>query len=368
MNSSSNTDTNSPSSNADRLSSSFTRKYLPVYNNYLATSSASASSASVIGVNVANTSSTTGTSSNTGKKSPNNVVLPKSVIFATAGIGGCLGWTVVHPFNTVAIRSNLASASGTKFSLKNTLKTDGFRSLYEGLSAGLARQVFYATSRFGLFETFRDLLHEIRGKTDFASRIGVGAVTGGIAAYISCPMEVCVIRMSNDSSLPVNERRNYKSLPDTFTRIMKEEGISAFWRGSQPFVARAMMVGVFQVATLDQFKEFYAQSLNQKRNSISNVFCSAMTSGLLYSMVTMPLEAAKNRMANQKPDKITGKLPFTGTFQTISKVASENGFFALYNGFAPYYLRCGGHTVCMFVFVQILRDAYKAKSEIGKKD
>ena len=189
----------------------------------------------------------------------------------------------------------------------------------------------------------------------------MGAVTGGIAAFISCPMEVCVIRMSNDSSLPPKERRNYKSLPDTFTRILKEEGATAFWRGSQPFVYRAMMVGVFQVATLDQFKDFYAQKFEQKRNSIPNVFCAAMTSGLIYSLITMPLEAAKNRMASQKADPKTGKLPYTGTIQTVTKVASDSGFLALYNGFAPYYLRCGGHTVTMFIFVQIMRDFYKEK-------
>jgi len=292
---------------------------------------------------------------------PAAVALPKSIIFGTAGIGGCLGWCVVHPFNTIAVRSNLASASGRTFSLSAMLKTNGFLSVYDGLSTGVARQVFYATTRFGLFETFRDILHEYRGKTDFASRVGVGAITGGIAAYISCPMEVCVIRMSNDSSLPVDERRNYKSLPDTFTRILKEEGVAAFWRGSQPFVARAMMVGVFQVATLDQFKDFYAQQLSQKRNSISNVFCAAMTSGLIYSVATMPLEAAKNRMASQKADAVTGKLPYTGTFQTLSKVSADSGFLSLYNGFAPYYLRCGGHTVCMFVFVQMMRDMYKEK-------
>ena len=81
-----------------------------------------------------------------------------------------MGWAVVHPFNTAAVRSNLASASGVEFSISKVLKKDGFMSLYDGLSAGLARQVFYATSRFGLFETFRDILHEYRGKTDFASR------------------------------------------------------------------------------------------------------------------------------------------------------------------------------------------------------
>ena len=96
--------------------------------------------------------------------------LAKSVVFATAGLGGCMGWAVVQPFNTAAVRSNLASASGQTFSISKMLKTDGFMSLYDGLSAGVARQVFYATSRFGLFETFRDILHEYRGKTDFASR------------------------------------------------------------------------------------------------------------------------------------------------------------------------------------------------------
>jgi solute carrier family 25 (mitochondrial oxoglutarate transporter), member 11 len=80
---------------------------------------------------------------------------------------------------------------GQPFSVTKMLsETGGIRGLYAGLSAGVLRQVFYASSRFGLFETFRDILHDYRGKTDFASRVGVGAVTGGIAAYISCPMYV----------------------------------------------------------------------------------------------------------------------------------------------------------------------------------
>ena len=192
-----------------------------------------------------------------------------------------------------------------------------------------------------------------------ANRVGVGALSGGIAAYISCPMEVAVVRLSNDSALPENERRNYKGITDTFTRIIKEEGVGAFWRGSNPFVARAMFVGVFQVATLDQFKDLYASWLNQKKNSIPNVFCSAMTAGFIYSIATMPLEASKNRMASQKPDPVTGKLPYTGTLQLMRKVSAERGFFSLYNGFLPYYLRCGGHTVSMFIIVQVLRDMYE---------
>lgn len=280
-----------------------------------------------------------------------------AVVFGTAGAGGIAAWMVVHPFNTLAVRMNLASSQGYQFNFGKMIQESGWKGLYDGIGAGIGRQLIYATSRFGLFETFRDKLHEIRGKTDFASRVGVGAITGGMAAYMSCPMEVACVRMSNDATLPVNERRNYKNVVDTITRIGKEEGIAAYWRGSTPFVQRAMMVGVFQVATYDQFKDMYADMLSQTKNSVPNVFCAAMTSGLLYACATMPIEASKNRMASQKPDPSTGKMLYNSTLQTIRTVSQREGFFALYNGFLPYYGRCGGHTVFMFIFVQMLRDA-----------
>lgn len=42
---------------------------------------------------------------------------------------------------------------------------------------------------------------------------------------------------------------------------------------------------------------------------------------------------------------LTGKMLYTGTVQTIKLLATQGGPLKLYNGFLPYYLRCGGHTV-----------------------
>jgi Mitochondrial carrier protein len=116
------------------------------------------------------------TSSSSSSISPSSTP-SKTVVFVTSGLGGVLGWAMIHPFNTIAVRMNLAP-KGEIFSISNMIKQNGFLSLYAGLEAGMLRQVFYATSRFGLFETFRDILHDYRGKTDFASRVGVGAITG----------------------------------------------------------------------------------------------------------------------------------------------------------------------------------------------
>ena len=212
--------------------------------------------------------------------------------------------------------------------------------------------------------------------------------------------------MSNDASLPAAERRGYSSVFNAVTRITAEEGPAAFYRGSQPFVMRAMVVGGTQVATYDQLKGIYS-SLGVP-DGLPNQFCSSMSAGLIYSIITMPLETAKNRMAFQSADPATGKLPCThasiglerhtrththqhtrtahdltlylvsslacthtvytdtSTFQTCTKVASAEGIFSLWYGFLPYYGRCGGHTVTMFVAVDQIRTIYR-KMMMGEK-
>lgn len=196
----------------------------------------------------------------------------------------------------------------------------------------------------------------------FQTRVIAGLASGGLAALISCPAEVCLVRMSNDKTLPIEQRRNYRSVIDAGMRIGREEGLSAFWRGSGAFVQRAMVVGVCQVGSFDQLKSIYAERLDLARGSVGNVFCAAMTSGLLYSAITMPLETAKNRMAFQKPNPTTGVLPYRGTLQTIQAVASMESVLALWTGFFPYYIRCGGHTVAMFVAVDYIRSALNAST------
>jgi len=60
--------------------------------------------------------------------------LPKSIIFATSGLGGCLGWGIVHPANTLAVRWNLASMQGKTFNFNAMIKESGWMGLYDGLS------------------------------------------------------------------------------------------------------------------------------------------------------------------------------------------------------------------------------------------
>ena len=177
---------------------------------------------------------------------------------------------------------------------------------------------------------------------------------------ISCPAEVTLVRMSNDASQPVDKRRNYKGVVDAFRRITVDEGVLTFFRGCGPFVNRAMLVGAVQIGTYDQFKQVFREV--GVENDFSITFYSAMTSGFIYSVITMPFESAKNRMAFQRPDPVTGQRLYKNTIQTLSLISKNEGILKLWSGFPPYYLRGGGHTVFMFLLVEWLRDAYLKNS------
>ena len=121
--------------------------------------------------------------------------------FTSAGVAGSFAWCIVHPFNTASVRMNLASASGApsvtfpRF-IANMIKNHGVRSLYDGLTAGILRQTVYATSRVGLFEVFRDELGKHR-PVDFLTRFIAGVSSGACAAFVACPSEVTLVRLSN---------------------------------------------------------------------------------------------------------------------------------------------------------------------------
>jgi len=52
-------------------------------------------------------------------------------------------------------------------------------------------------------------------------------------------------------------------------------------------------------------------------------------------------------------------MPYRSTVQTVTSIVKAEGVLGLYSGFPPYYLRCGGHTVIMFMSVAWLRKQYQ---------
>lgn len=55
---------------------------------------------------------------------------------------------------------------------------------------------------------------------------------------------------------------------------------------------------------------------------------------------------------------IDGKPEYRGAVDVWMKLIRNEGVFALWKGFTPYYMRLGPHTVLTFIFLEQMNAAY----------
>lgn len=276
--------------------------------------------------------------------------------FLQGGIAGVSSWLVIHPADVVKVRLQLGGArySGTLAAFKAIAAEGGVRSLYSGLSAALTRQVTYTTLRLGLYSSLKERWSG-DAPTGLGMKLAVGCVSGGIASAVSTPVEVSMVRMYNDGSLPARDRRNYKHVGDALVTIARGEGVRGLWRGAGPTIARSMVVNCVQLGTYDQATEvFRSVGIRALESGVPLHLAASLTSGLLYSIATLPIDSAKTRLQNQRalPD---GTFAYRNMLQTLAKISRDEGLLALWRGFAPYFSRCGGY-VQLIVVACLYRD------------
>jgi len=288
--------------------------------------------------------------------------IPKPVKFLFGGLSGMGATCFVQPLDLVKTRMQVAkSTGGAKVSsvsvLMGVAKNEGIATLYNGLSAGLLRQATYTTTRLGIYTWLFEKFSSPDGKPPgFLMKAGMGMAAGASGAFVGTPAEVALIRMTSDGSLPKEMQRNYKSVVDALVRIYKEEGLSTLWRGATPTMGRAMVVNAAQLATYSQAKQFILGT-GYIKDGIFCHFVSSMISGLVTTIASMPVDIAKTRLQSMK--YVDGKPEYKGAVDVLTKVVKNEGIFALWKGFTPYYFRLGPHTVITFIILEQANIAYK---------
>ncbi|EPB78779.1 hypothetical protein ANCCEY_02169 [Ancylostoma ceylanicum] len=294
--------------------------------------------------------------------------IPNGIKFAFGGSAGMAATLFVQPLDLVKNRMQLSGTTGKKeyrssiHCLTTIIRNEGVLAVYNGLSAGLLRQATYTTTRLGtytyLFETFK----KGDAPPSFAMKASLGMTAGAVGSVVGTPAELALIRMTGDGRLPPEQRRNYKNVFDALIRVVKEEGVLTLWRltfdfvkGCAPTVMRAMVVNAAQLATYSQAK----QALLQTGYVHDGIFChflASMVSGLATTIASMPVDIAKTRIQSMKV--IDGKPEYKNAFDVWAKVIKNEGVFALWKGFTPYYMRLGPHTVLTFIFLEQMNSAY----------
>jgi len=159
---------------------------------------------------------------------------------ASGGLAGAGSLMIVYPLDYA--RTRLASDVGggkKQFNglvdcLSKTVKSSGVGGLYNGVGVSIVGIIPYRGVYFGLFDTlsgYNPYQTADNGFIRAASKFACAQTSAIAAGYASYPFDTVRRRLQMQSEKP-KEEWVYSGTADCFSKIVKEEGVSALFKGA----------------------------------------------------------------------------------------------------------------------------------------
>lgn len=163
-----------------------------------------------------------------------------AINMASGGLAGAGSLMIVYPLDYA--RTRLASDvgggkqqfSGLMDCLTKTVKSSGIGGLYNGVGVSIVGIIPYRGVYFGLFDTLSGYNPYQKSENNLfraASKFGCAQFSAIMAGYASYPFDTVRRRLQMQSEKPKAEWV-YSGTMDCFTKIMKDEGTTALFKGA----------------------------------------------------------------------------------------------------------------------------------------
>ncbi|CAM2095562.1 unnamed protein product [Caretta caretta] len=259
------------------------------------------------------------------------------------------------------------------------VKTEGPKSLYNGLVAGLQRQMSFASIRIGLYDSVKQFYTSTGSENaGILTRLLAGCTTGAMAVTCAQPTDVVKVRFQAQVRLTEGTKK-YSGTVDAYKTIAKEEGVRGLWKGTLPNITRNAIVNCGEMVTYDLLKEMLlkyhlmtgeiiplAMENSTTPKPITHIpppdtfpchFVAAFGAGFCATVVASPVDVVKTRYMNSTPGQYRNALNCMLTMVILE------GPTAFYKGFMPSFLRLGSWNVVMFVTYEQLKRAMMLAQE-----
>ncbi|CAF97241.1 unnamed protein product [Tetraodon nigroviridis] len=186
-------------------------------------------------------------------------------------------------------------------------KEEGIRALYSGISPALLRQASYGTIKIGTYNTLKRLFVSRPEDETMVINVFCGVVSGVMSSCMANPTDVLKVSpTTSGDAIPTAQRA-------------------------------AIVVGV-ELPVYDITKKHLLRS-GLMGDTILTHFISSFTCGLAGALASNPVDVVRTRMMNQRV--LSGGPLYKGTLDGVMQTWRNEGFFALYKGFWPNWLRLG---------------------------
>ncbi|CAL8401616.1 unnamed protein product [Boreogadus saida] len=303
---------------------------------------------------------------------PTDVAPGAAIKVVGAGTAACFADLITFPLDTAKVRLQIQGEGvglqgpgalrykGVFGTITTMVRTEGARSLYSGLVAGLQRQMSFASIRIGLYDSMKVFYTRGSDSAGIGVRLMAGCTTGALAVALAQPTDVVKVRFQAQARLEDGGgggggRRRYNGTMDAYRTIARTEGVRGLWRGCLPNITRNAIVNCAELVTYDLIKELILKHQLMTDNLPCH-FSAAFAAGFCTTVVASPVDVVKTRFMNSEPGR------YDGAMRCALTMLRKEGFSAFYKGFVPSFLRMGSWNVVMFVsYEQIKRGLSRAQ-------
>ncbi|ORX50596.1 mitochondrial carrier [Hesseltinella vesiculosa] len=278
------------------------------------------------------------------------------------GAAGFMEACSCHPLDTIKVRMQLAktaqrNAAGKKLGFFGVgvkiVRNESFWALYKGLGAVVSGIVPKMAIRFSSFELYKEWLADETGKVSTGAVFFAGLMAGTTeAVMVVSPMDLIKIRLQaqRHSMADPMDVPKYRNAPHAAYTIVKEEGVSALYKGVTLTALRQATNQAANFTAYQEFKSWAKKFQNLEELPSYQHLVLGGVSGAMGPLSNAPIDTIKTRI-----QKSSAKGSGWERFKVVTaEIYYKEGFRAFYKGLTPRVLRVApGQAVTFMVYEKV---------------
>ncbi|KAM3726711.1 Mitochondrial uncoupling protein [Dirofilaria immitis] len=269
--------------------------------------------------------------------------------------------SVTYPLDVVKTRLQMVSGyTGATRITWHILKDEGFHCLFSGLAPAVYRHFIYTGFRMGIYEAMRSAIFDKEKHKLFPvwqSAI-CGLISGAVAQFLASPTDLVKVQMqAKGMRKPDNLQPRFRNSYYVFIALYKSNGFMGLWTGWLPNTQRAALLNMADLATYDRTKH-WLMTKDYLDNYYTH-FIASLVSGMAAAIVSTPADVVKTRIMVQLRNNDKRSMHrYKGSYDCLKRICRDEGFFALYKGFVPLYVRSAPWSLIFWITYEQMRHMF----------
>ncbi|CAI4797115.1 BCN_G0053820.mRNA.1.CDS.1 [Saccharomyces cerevisiae] len=304
-----------------------------------------------------------------------NRPLPFIYQFTAGAIAGVSELLVMYPLDVVKTRMQLqvttkghpavvaAKAAvdhytGVMDCLTKIVKKEGFSHLYKGITSPILMEAPKRAIKFSGNDTFQTFYKKIfptpNGEMTQKNAIYSGASAGAVEAFVVAPFELVKIRLQDVNS-------QFKTPIEVVKNSVVKGGVLSLFNGLEATIWRHVLWNAGYFGIIFQIRKLLPAAKTSTEKTRNDLIAGAI-GGTVGCLLNTPFDVVKSRI-----QRSSGPLrKYNWSLPSVLLVYREEGFKALYKGFAPKVMRLApGGGLLLVVFTNVM-DFFR-EVKYGKK-